>query len=243
MNIRNFTPIDSVYGPFIVNRHCAFQAESLIKTGRPHIQDELNKILAIVNTLPENSITVDAGANIGLVALPIAHLVLPKKGIVHAFEAQRMMAYALSGAVALNDLENVFVYNQALGATAGVLKADSPDYGKAQDFGTFSLVEQKPTQTESIEVVTIDSLNLDRLDFLKIDVEGMEIDVLTGSQKSISSHLPWCWIEYWKVDIADIKAQFDGLDYKFYVMDQLNLLCAPVGRLSASQLSVTAEEV
>lgn len=243
MNINNFTSIDSVYGPVIVNRHCAFQAESLIKTGRPHIQDELNKILDIVNTLPENSVTVDAGANIGLVALPIAHLVSQKKGVVHAFEAQRMMAYALGGSVALNDLENLLVYNQALGSSAGVLTADKPDYGQPQDFGTFSLVEQNEAQAESIQVVSIDSLKLDRLDFFKIDVEGMEIDVLAGSQKSIRSHLPWCWIEYWKVDIADIKAQFKGLDYKFYVMDQLNLLCAPAGRLSESQLNVTAEEV
>ena len=40
MPVNNFTVIESRYGKFIVNRHCAHQAEYLIKTGRPHIQDE-----------------------------------------------------------------------------------------------------------------------------------------------------------------------------------------------------------
>jgi hypothetical protein len=43
--VNNFTVIESVYGRFVVNRHCQFHAEYLIKTGRPHIQSELNKIL------------------------------------------------------------------------------------------------------------------------------------------------------------------------------------------------------
>ena len=226
-----------------MNRHCAYQAEVLIKTGKPHIQAELDKILAIINTLPEGSVIVDAGANIGLVAMPIAQAVLARSGTVYAFEAQRMMSYALCGSAALNDLENLIVHNQALGATAGVLGVDKPDYSKAQDFGLFSLVDQRNDQQETIEVVTVDALGLSRLDFFKIDVEGMEIDVLKGSRAMIQRDLPWCWIEYWKVNIDEIKAQFTGLDYKFYIMDQLNLLCAPVSRLEKSPLKINAKDI
>jgi len=42
--IANFTVLDSIYGKFIINRHCTFQAEHLVKTGVPHIQSELNII-------------------------------------------------------------------------------------------------------------------------------------------------------------------------------------------------------
>ena len=63
--VNHFTVIESVYGRFIVNRHCTFQAEHLIKTGLPHIESELRNILAIVETLPAKSVVVDAGANIG----------------------------------------------------------------------------------------------------------------------------------------------------------------------------------
>ena len=41
----------------------------MIKTGKPNIQEELDKIFAIISTLPANSVSVDAGANIGLVAV------------------------------------------------------------------------------------------------------------------------------------------------------------------------------
>jgi FkbM family methyltransferase len=242
MIVNNFVVIESAYGKFIVNRHCAFQAESLIKTGQPHVQEELTEILTVVGQLPENCVVVDAGANIGLVAIPIAKAVFSRGGVVHAFEAQRMMFYALCGGAALNDLENLIVHDQALGAAIGTLGAAKLDYGKPQDFGLFSLIDQASEQPDRVQVVTIDSLGLPRLDFLKIDVEGMEIEVLKGAHDSIKRHLPWGWIEYWKLDINDIKAQFVGLDYKFYIMDKLNMLCAPACKLADLKLTIRAPE-
>lgn len=243
IKVNNFTTIESEYGRFIVNRYCAFQAESLIKTGKPHIQDELDKILTVIGLLPDNCVIVDAGANIGLVSIPVAQAVLLRSGVVHAFEVQRMMFYALCGSAALNDLDNLIVHNQALGSVIGTLRCDKLDYSKSQDFGLYSLIDQRETLPEMVEVVTIDSLCLPRMDFIKIDVEGMEIDVLKGSRDSIKHHLPWCWIEYWKVTIDDIKAQFFGLEYKFYIMDDLNMLCVPVCKLTNSTLSIDAQEV
>src|SRR3974390_183494 len=125
--VNNFTVIESIYGRFVINRHCQFHAETLIKTGYPHIQEELNKILTIVGSLPENCVVVDAGANAGFVCVPIAREILDRGGTVYAFEVQRMMYYALCGTTALNDLENLHVHNWALGATVGMLKAGKPD--------------------------------------------------------------------------------------------------------------------
>ena len=242
--VNNFTVIESVYGKFVINRHCAYQAEALIKTGYPHIEAELKNILGIVNILPEKSIVVDAGANAGLVCVPIAQLLRSKGGTVHAFEVQRMMYYALCGTAAINDLENLYVHNKAVGSAPGTLKATKPDYGAKQDFGLFSLVNQNdPNASEEVPVTTIDSLALPGFDFFKIDVEGMEIDVLKGAQNSIRKYQPWCWVEYWKVDVNEIKRQFEGLDYKFFVMDQLNMLCAPASRINSSQIKITAKEI
>lgn len=243
MKINNFTTIESQYGRFIVNRHCAYQAEVLIKTGKPHIEEELRKVLAIIQTLDDGCVAVDAGANIGLVAIPVAQALALKGGHVIAFEPQRMMAYALCGAVALNDLENIEVRNQGLGADTGTLKGQAPNYSAPQDFGLYSLADQAKQGSVEIEVVTIDSLALERLGFLKIDVEGMEVAVLEGAKSTIQQCLPWCWVEYWQVGIDIIKAQFFGLDYRFYVMDDLNLLCAPVSRLEKAPLNINAKQV
>ena len=71
-DVNNFTVLESIYGRFVVNRRDKFQAEALVRTGRPHIQDELEIILTIADTLPNGAFAVDAGANVGLVAIPLA---------------------------------------------------------------------------------------------------------------------------------------------------------------------------
>ncbi|WP_260436159.1 hypothetical protein [Burkholderia sp. Bp9143] len=47
--VRNFVVIDSIHGPFVINRHSARQAEALIKTGRPHNQGELDTIMQVID--------------------------------------------------------------------------------------------------------------------------------------------------------------------------------------------------
>jgi hypothetical protein len=65
--IRNFVVIESIHGPFLINRHRDLQADALIKTGRPHIQRELDTIMHVIDQLPDGAIAVDGGANAGLV--------------------------------------------------------------------------------------------------------------------------------------------------------------------------------
>lgn len=103
MAVNNFVMIDSVHGKFIVNRHCLYQAESLIKTGHTHIETELSNILKIISLSDDNPVALDIGANIGFVSVPIANFLKRRGGgTVYAFEAQRMLYYALCGTVALN---------------------------------------------------------------------------------------------------------------------------------------------
>jgi FkbM family methyltransferase len=232
--LNNFTVIDSVYGAFVVNRHCAYQAEHLIKTGRPHIDEEVQKILLIVASLPDGAVFVDAGANIGLVSLPVAQALAPRGGTVLAFEAQRLMAYALGGAAALNDLINLHVFHKGLGAQAQVQMTGMLDYGAPQDFGTYSLLEQGGERRERLEIVTVDSLGLPRLDFLKIDVEGMEVDVIKGAEAAIARHRPWLWVEHWIIGADRIKAAMPHPDYRFLIADGMNMICAPREKLEAS---------
>ena len=184
--VNNFTVIESVYGSFVVNRNCASRADTLIKTGHPHIEPELAKILSIVRSLPNGGVVVDAGANIGLASIPIAREMKARGGLVHAFEAQRMKYYALCGAAALNDLNNLHAYNKALGAADGMVSAGKADYGKPWDFGLFSLTTAIESEArENVTITTIDGLGLPRLDFLKIDVEGVEPEVLRGARNAI----------------------------------------------------------
>jgi FkbM family methyltransferase len=238
-----FTVVESAYGRFVINRHALHQADALIKTGRTHMESDLQQILAIVRSLPKDAIAIDAGANIGVVAVPMAQALKSGGGGVIAYEPQRMLFYALCGTAALNDLRNLYAYNQAVGAKNDWITVPDLDYGAAQDFGQLSLVGGDPSAPgDRVPVATIDGLELPRLDFLKIDVEGMELDVLKGGEQTLRAHQPWCWIEYWKVGIEPIKAAFAGLRYRFFKMNELDLLCAPAERLAASKLAIAAPE-
>jgi FkbM family methyltransferase len=239
--MNNFVLIDSIHGKFIVNRNCSFQAEALIKTGATHIERELQNIHAVINTLSDGAIAIDAGANIGFVSIPLSNWLRSKGGTVHAFEVQRMFCHALCGSVALNDINNLFVHNYGLGEAVKELKIPLQNYSQVKDFGMVSLKEQEDIgDHENVKITTIDSLNLDRLDFLKIDVEGMELEVLDGGQETIRKSRPWCWIEYWMVDKDLLKEKFEGLNYTIYIMDSLNVLCAPIEKLAASKLNIKA---
>lgn len=239
--IENFTVVDSVYGQFIVNRYCSFQAEALLKTGKTHIESELNNIRIILQTLPDHCVVLDGGANIGFVSVPAAQQIAQKKGVVYAFEPQRMIFNALCGTIALNNIDNLFLSQKALGDTAGTVFVPPVDYGKPADFGMVQL--NNNATGEAVEVITVDSLNLERLDFFKLDVEGYEIAALQGAQETLKRCEPWCWIEYWKTGQDAIMRCFDGLNYKFYLMDQLNMLCAPISKLESSTFAIQAQEV
>lgn len=241
--LRNFVTIDSVYGPFIINRHCRFQAEALIKTGRPHIQSELDAMMQIADQLPDDCIAVDGGANAGLVCVPLAQRLRARHGHVHAFEPQRTMYYALCGTVALAQIDNLHVHNMGLASCNATMTVPPVDYGQDADFGSVSLEACERPGGMATPVVRLDALGLERLDFLKLDIEGMEVDALRGARPLLEAHLPWCWIEYWKVGAQAIIAEFAGLDYAFYRMDALNLLCVPLARWNREQLFISGEPV
>ena len=72
-------------------------------------------------------------------------------------------------------------------------------------------------------MLTIDSLELERLDFLKIDVEGMEAEVLQGAQKSISATRPQMLVEVLKSDANEIRELLAGWGYSAFPLG-LNIL-------------------
>lgn len=247
MQINNFTSFDSIHGRFVVNRHCAFQAEALAKTGKTHIEAELAKIFVLVDKLPEEAVVVDGGANIGFFSIPVAQRIKSRGGRLISFEPQRMLFYALCGSVALNDLENVHPLNKALGATPGSAVLPAVDYSKPSDYGTVSIQATAPHEDavprilrkQEVDVVTLDSLDLHRLDFLKLDVEGYEIQALTGGLQTLQKHRPWIWIEFFIIGQDPIKQALAGLpDYDFYTMDYQNMLCAPREKLAASGIKI-----
>jgi FkbM family methyltransferase len=155
------------------------------------------------------SVCLDVGANFGLYALAFARCLAPKNGRVHAFEAQRMLAYMVSGTAALNGVENLFVHNQAVGAVPARIPVPRFDYNRVASFGSIEFgAEQKEyigqprlyhlENGEFVEVVRLDDLQLENVFLVKIDIEGMEEAALQGAAQLIQREKPILCVEWYK---------------------------------------------
>src|SRR6266436_2893595 len=135
---------------------------------------------------------LEVGANIGVFTVPLAHFVRPG-GKVIAFEPQRIMFQMLCGNLALNAIDNVFAQNSAVSRSTGSIAVPSVDYAKPGNFGAVSLAGSR--EGEIVPLVTIDSLALPSCHLIKIDVEGMELDVLEGATGTLQQLRPLLYIE------------------------------------------------
>ena len=131
----------------------------------------------------------DVGANIGAHTVVFSRLVGPT-GMVYAFEPQRLIFQMLCANVAINNLDNVYAYQQAIGAEPGEMFLKSMDQNIRQNFGGTALKLLEGGH-ERIEVRQL----TEQCNFLKIDVEGMEVDVLAGAEEMIRKHQPFLFVE------------------------------------------------
>lgn len=160
------------------------------------------------------NIVVEAGANIGTHTVPLAKLV-GREGVVVAYEPQRVVFQTLCANLALNSIENVHARCACLGSKAGVAFMPSLNYASTNNFGGVSAAAAG--SGEQCAVQTIDGLGLPRVDFIKADVEGMELDVLLGAQKTIAQHRPFLYLEHDRPEKAPAVAQhLSSIDYLMF---------------------------
>jgi FkbM family methyltransferase len=163
------------------------------------------------------SIVVDVGANIGSHTIPLAQLVGPG-GQVVAFEPQRALYLFLCANVLMNNLSNVVCYQAAAGATRSELKAPEIDYMAEHNFGGMTLLDDySRVRSYSVTVLKIDELRLSGCRLLKIDVEGMERQVLEGATETIRAFRPFLYVEDDRPEqSAGLRQLLQALGYTLY---------------------------
>lgn len=157
--------------------------------------------LELMKTLIKPGDTVlDVGANVGTHTLALSQFV--GNGKVYAFEPIRLLYYMLCGNVAINNIENVICHQYAVGSITGKIAVPEIDIDANDTFaGTIlhdypnRVTKYKYKGTQEVPIVKIDDLNLDGCKLIKVDVEGMEADVLKGAINTIEKFRPYLYLE------------------------------------------------
>lgn len=192
--------VPSRFGPMLLNHNDLYIFSGISETG-VWSGDELDLLGQLIQ--PGQTV-LDVGANMGTHTLAFCNFVGPT-GRVHAFEPQRMMYQAMVASVALNSWTNVHTHWNLVGAKKGAMRLPGIRYDEPSNFGMMTLAPDRNRADtlsylddeagEEVAMITLDSLNLPACHLIKIDVEGMEIDVLRGAAKTIKAHRPLIYME------------------------------------------------
>ncbi len=161
---------------------------------RARWRDQKAEIAALVGALREGDAAADVGANKGSY-LPWLSRAVGPSGRVVAFEPQPALADYLSRACRAAGLANVVV--EAVGASdaSGTRTLRVPGTGGSSPGASFErdAADPRPASEIAVPVVSLDEYfraEPRRVGAIKVDVEGHELAVLRGAEKTLSRHGP-----------------------------------------------------
>lgn len=175
-------------------------ADSL-RNGKIYEQDLVLNTLA--KEIIDAKVILDIGAHAG------SHTVLYKyinpDVEIYCFEPQKRMFDILRHNIEQNKFKNVYLANKAVGhsnmkftmsnsAVDGENANSQVDYGADRIFNLGGL--QVGKGGEQIDIVTLDSLGLQKIDYMKIDVEGFEPLIISGGLETIKRCKPKICFEH-----------------------------------------------
>lgn len=148
--------------------------------------------------IKDDHIIIDGGANIGFHTIQFAKLA--NKGKVYSFEPQPLIFNVLSTNSLINGCTDV-IKQYRLGLSDDVSKnlkmtplSEQLFSPTCINYGGRGLTTSDQGE-EEVETTTIDNLNLLKLDFVKLDVQGFELKTILGGINTIESNHPIMFIE------------------------------------------------
>jgi len=165
--------------------------------------------------LKEGDVFLDIGAHIGRYTLPVARAV-GENGLVIAVEASSRNYDCLNNNIKLNNLHNVIAINAAAWSSNDDLK-----YYPGKSSATGSIIGDKENEGIKVQGRSSDSLleELNReapVNWIKIDVEGVEIEVLKGLSKTLLKNKPKLIVEVLRKNIKKFENYMEALNYHYH---------------------------
>lgn len=190
-------------------------------------------------------VAIDCGANIGVHTVEWAKSMTGWGGVI-AIEAQERIYYALAGNIAINNCFNAQAVLGAVSSESGAMQVPQPDYFVPSSFGSLELRERGNNEfigqpidyknTVTIRQLTLDEFNLPRVDLIKLDIEGMELEALEGARQTIDRSHPIMLIEKIKCDPGKLLQWLDAHGYT--VLDAgINILAIHKGDKALAEIA------
>lgn len=179
----------------------------------------------------------DVGANVGSYTMSLSK----SAKRIYSFEASSFNAAILNNFVAIAKLDNIEVINKAVSNTSGdqVTIYSSPDTGgnntRFNDFGSGG---------ESVNTITLDQFvqdrKIDKVDVIKMDIEGSELAAFMGAHEILSKHRPVLLIEFHALvakqagwELTDLYGLISKHSYNAYELNKRKLVPFDSSRLSS----------
>ncbi|HRP53615.1 MAG TPA: FkbM family methyltransferase [Fluviicola sp.] len=161
--------------------------------------------LKLMSLVKKDAVVLDIGTNYGTTILQFAQLV-GEAGLCFGFEPDPINFKICQENLRLNHFKNIQVENCGLGHVAGTfeLVVDTASNRGGNRIG----IDSVGKETHQVSVVPLDDWikdkNLTKVDLIKIDVEGYEMNVLKGAKEMLQKFKPMLFIE---LDDSNLKLQ------------------------------------
>ena len=241
-------------GAFLVNRNDFYIGKSIEIYGE-HGGLESAFLQSLVS---EGDNVIEVGANIGSHTVGLAKAV-GSRGKVFAFEPQRACFALLQAQIALNRLGNIYANLEGVGSSKGRLWMPPVDYTKQGNFGAVSMLAEEIPGAEALDVVVLDEkFGGIPCALIKIDVEGMEAEVIKGGVNLIRKQRPLLYVEndrlekskslvsllldlgyrlWWHIPRLYNPNNYFGINENIYgAVSSFNMFCCPGNHASAAGL-------
>ncbi len=171
----------------------------------------------------EGATVLDIGAHIGLFSA-IAARVTGEQGRVYAFEPAPATFPVLEQTIRINQLGNrICAVNQAMGGEVGSITFYVSDDEADNSNSLVAYKQDRKLNGVEVQMNTVDhfadSMHLERIDFIKIDVEGAEYDTLLGARRILATHRPCCILA---IHPEPIEKKGDSLEAIYDLLVELN---------------------
>ncbi len=175
--------------------------------------------------IKKNDIVLEIGANIGAHTLTIAKII-GEKGLVHAFEPSEYAHKKLKKNIELNpSLQTNIILNKKLVSNSKKIILNNQI--RSSWLRDKNKLKKQEKLNSNLEIISIDEYvkrnNLKKISMIKIDVDGYDFKVLSGSINTIKKFKPIIFIELSEVclnkqgdTVSDIYNFLSKLNYKLY---------------------------